>query len=73
MLASPDPFTTTTTNALGHTTEYKYNRLNQRVETSYADGTVVKEIKNISGLPTSKIDENLNGAKGSGNNYNLQY
>lgn len=52
----------TTSNALGFTTEYKYNRLNQRVETIYSDGTVVKEPKNISGLPTSKIDENLNEA-----------
>jgi len=45
------------TDALGQTTTYTYNSLNQRVKTTYADGTSVSEAKNISGLPSAKIDE----------------
>ena len=45
------------TDALGNTTSYEYNKLNQVVKTTYADGTTTQEFKNISGLPSKRVDE----------------
>jgi len=50
----------TVTDALNQTTSYEYNKLNQRIKTTYPDGSILEEPKNISGMPIKKIDENGN-------------
>jgi len=43
--------------SLAQTTSYEYNKLNQRIKTTYADTSTMLESKNSSGLPISKTDE----------------